>query len=106
MAATPQCLFMVIEALINGQVLTREEVSDEYLGDVEGANPQQNFEYRETLIRMYVAQLRQKMEKFFNPDFQVEYRLVFQSTMKENETDQRTNKWFDASHASCHRDDP
>lgn len=97
---------MVIEALINGEVLTREEIPDEYLGDVEGASAQQNFEYRETLVRMYLAQLRRKMEKFFNPDFQVQYRLVFQSTMKEDETDQRTNQWFDASDAPCHRDHP
>lgn len=84
---------MVIEALINGEVLTREEIPDELLQDVEGATAQQNFEFRRQLIAMYLEGFRKKLEKFFNPAFHPEYRLIFQSRMnrpdfKTTETDQ------------------
>lgn len=72
---------MVIEAIINGEILTRYEIPDEYLQDIEGAGWQRNVEFREQIIGMYLEAFIKKMEKFFHPGFQVDYRLVFPSKM-------------------------
>ncbi len=74
---------MVIEALINGEVLTAEQIPPETLLDIEGATWQQNTEFREQIVRMYLEQLQRKLEKFFHKDHRIEYRLVVQSKMIE-----------------------
>jgi hypothetical protein len=72
---------MVIEALINGEVLTREEVPSELLLDVEGATTRQNIEFREQIVNMYLEAFRKKMDRFFKQSLQVDYRLVFSSKL-------------------------
>jgi hypothetical protein len=88
MAATPQCLSMVIEALMNGNVFGSQEVLDHFLQDVDGYSPRENFEFRENLIRLHLNVLQQKMEKIFNPGIQVEYRLVFSSKVNPDYVEQ------------------
>lgn len=86
-AETPPCWFMVIEAMINGEVLTQREVPDEYLQDMEGVSWKDNCESRQLIIGLYLEEFRQKMEKVFKETHRVEYRLVFTSKMSKNEID-------------------
>lgn len=79
---------MVIEALVNGEVLTREELPPGALDDIPGASWQENVQAREQIIRLFILQAQEKLNRFFNRDFQVEYRLIFPSKMNINETDQ------------------
>jgi len=72
---------MVIEAVINGEVLTRSTVPDEYLQDMEGVPWKENAAFREQVVSLYLQAFRQRMEKFFQPGFQIDYRLVFPSKM-------------------------
>lgn len=81
MPGTPQCWSMVIEALINGEVLTREEIPDEYLQDVPGASWQQNTEARKQMVDLCLETFKKKMEKVFNQGVPVEYCLVFTSKL-------------------------
>lgn len=76
---------MVIEVLINGEVLTHEELPPGAMDDIPGATWQENVQARELIVRMHLEQVRQKLNRFFNREFQVEYRLVFPSKMT-NET--------------------
>jgi len=72
---------MVIEAVINGEVLTTCEIPDEYLQDIEGVEWQRNFEFREQIVAMHLDAFQKKLDKFFHSGIQVEYRLVFPSKM-------------------------
>lgn len=78
---------MVIEAMINGEVLTRCEVPEEYLQPMEGVSWQDNYEFRKLLVNSYLAEFMQKMEKVFKETYRVEYRLVFKSKMSKDEID-------------------
>jgi len=79
---------MLIEALINGEVLTREEVPDEYLSDVPGASWQQNADARGQIIDLYLEAFKKKMEKVFGETrHTVSYVLVFQSKLNKYGTD-------------------
>lgn len=78
---------MVIEALINGEVLTTELIPPEVLLDIEGATWQQNVEFRQQITAMYLEQLQKKLEKFFHGDYRIEYRLVLPSKLNNDETD-------------------
>jgi len=79
---------MLIEALINGEVLTREEVPDEYLVDVPGASWQQNADARGQIIDLYLEAFKKKMEKVFGETrHTVSYVLVFQSKLNKYGTD-------------------
>lgn len=78
---------MIIEALLNGEVLTREEVPDEYLQDIEGATWQQNAEARQQIVDQFLEAFKKKMEKVFNQSLQVQYCLVFKSKLHLHETD-------------------
>jgi hypothetical protein len=72
---------MVIEALINGEVLTRDEIPDEYLEPIPGASWQQNAESRQQIVSLYLEAFKKKMEKVFNQALQVQYCLVFTSKL-------------------------
>lgn len=78
---------MFIEALINAEVLTREEVPDEYLQDSEGLDWKTNIAMREQIVALHLEQFRRKMEKVFKETHRVEYCLVFTSKMPNDETD-------------------
>jgi hypothetical protein len=70
---------MVIEAIINGEFLTREELPAEFYEDIPGASWQENVVAREQIVKTFVLQFQMKMNNFFNKDFQVEYRLAVRS---------------------------
>lgn len=78
---------MLIEALINGEVLTHQEVPDEYLAPIESVSWQQNCEARKQIIDLYLERFRKNMEKVFKETYRVEYCLVFTSKMAQHATD-------------------
>jgi len=89
---------MVIEALVRGEVMTRAEVPDEDL-ELEGATWERAAQYREEVIRLQLMKLQQKLQSFYKPEVQVEYRLVFRSKLHliDNETESP-----DPSHRNGH----
>jgi len=102
MAATPQCWYMVIEALIDGEVFNQEEIPGEYFIDTPGATWQQNVEGRQQIVARFVREYQEKMTKFFNKDFQIEFRLAIRSKMTDNETDERGDPGADAATKTGH----
>jgi hypothetical protein len=68
---------MYIEALINGEFLTRSLVPDEFLGRDPDASFQDSAQFHENIVKMYLDQFRKRMDKFIQPGLQIEYRLVF-----------------------------
>jgi hypothetical protein len=83
---------MLIEAWINDEVLTREEVPEEYLVDIPGASWQQNAEARGQIIHLYLEAFKKKMEKVFGETrHTVSYVLVFQSKFNKYGTDEDSN---------------
>lgn len=66
-------------------MLTREELPDEYLADIEGSSWKENIAAREQIVTMHLQAFTQKMEKVFQNTNQVTYYLVFKS--KLNDTD-------------------
>lgn len=79
---------MLIEALIDGEILTRYEVPDEYLASSEALSWKDNCESRQLIIRLYLDEFKKKMEKVFGETHRVDYYLVFTSKMQNDATDQ------------------
>lgn len=71
---------MLIEALVRGEVMTTAHVPDEDLV-LEDADWLRAAQYREDVIRLSLMKLKLKLQAFFKPDVQVEYRLVFRSKL-------------------------
>lgn len=77
---------MWIEAIINGEVLSREEVPDGYLAPVASLKWGESVEIREQIVTLYLQELQKKMARIFAEGHHiVSYRLIFQSKMTENE---------------------
>jgi hypothetical protein len=83
-AGMRQCWYMVIETMINGEVFHQEAIPDEELMDIPGATWKQNTEARQQIVDQFVRRHIDKMERFFNKDFQISYRLVVRSKMTSN----------------------
>ena len=89
---------MFIEALIDGEVLTREEVSDVYLQDIPGASWQQNVEARRQVVEYFLEELQKKMERvFFERRRDVIYVFVLQSKLNTYGADEGTDIPADAA---------
>lgn len=79
--------------MMNGEVLTSEEVNDAFLVSDDDLDKWQNMEVREHVILMHLDAFKAKMDRFFSsihPRPPLEYHLVFQSKMHttpDNETD-------------------
>lgn len=72
---------MVIEALVNGEFLTRQEVLEDYLLSIEGATWKENVQARRKIVELFLEDFQKKMDKIFRQEHRVQYCLVFQSKM-------------------------
>ena len=83
MAAMQHFFVMVIEAWIGDEVVKRHKLPDELLQEIDTMTPEENFEFRRSLIAQEVRLFDERNKKLFHPLVQICYVLVFQSKMQK-----------------------